>query len=53
MEFLADEFWSWWLMCAGIDLFSFGIQRPEGILENVLGIVHLLDLGEAFPAGTE
>lgn len=40
-------------MRARINFLSFGIQRPEGILEKVVGVVHLLDLGEAVPVGTE
>lgn len=46
---LADELWSGRFMGTRIHHFSLRVERPKSVPEQILWIVHLLDLDETRP----
>jgi len=52
LKLFANVLWGRRLVLAGVDQFALGVERPEGVAEEVVGIVEVLDLYKAIPVGT-
>ena len=53
VELLSNELGSRRLMSARVHHFTLRIERPESVPEEVVGVVHLLDLDETLPVLAE